>query len=401
MAQPSPYVRRYNFTNFSTLNPSSQQPGTYLDAEFNAIKLTSDQTLANLKLIQRDDGALANASVGTAQLKSEVTIGVNQPLPWLTGTTYAVNDTVVVNSLVLYRCLVAHTAGTFATDLAAGKWIALLDVSAAVAATGVFQSGTFVGDGVTTVFNLGYTIVDARRVLWYENGVIKFPTTDYTVAGTNVTRLVAPAGGVTIQWRLFGSSSVYAPGGNSVGTYQLQDTSIATAKLVDQAVTAAKIANATITQTQMATGSVGAAQIIDGSVGTIELADGAVTDAKMAVQAEQSIAASTIFDGSADLSTSTSQNVLVTGGTYSLSALGSLAAGRFRRLRFNGVNTLVYSAALPLPGGANYITAAGDVLEVLSLGSGNYSVIALKKNDGTAVVSGSVITVPFTTFTLR
>jgi hypothetical protein len=43
---------------------------------------------------------------------------------WVTGTSYAVN-TMVIEDGVRYKCLVAHTAGTFATDLAAEKWVAV------------------------------------------------------------------------------------------------------------------------------------------------------------------------------------------------------------------------------------------------------------------------------------
>ena len=42
---------------------------------------------------------------------------------WLTTTAYVIGD-LVTNSGNHYRCLVAHTSGTFATDLAAGKWAA-------------------------------------------------------------------------------------------------------------------------------------------------------------------------------------------------------------------------------------------------------------------------------------
>lgn len=42
---------------------------------------------------------------------------------WLTGTAYAVGA-FVKQSNVIYYCLTAHTSGTFATDLAAGKWVA-------------------------------------------------------------------------------------------------------------------------------------------------------------------------------------------------------------------------------------------------------------------------------------
>ena len=40
---------------------------------------------------------------------------------WLTANPYNVND-IVIESDKIYRCLIAHTSGTFATDLAAAKW---------------------------------------------------------------------------------------------------------------------------------------------------------------------------------------------------------------------------------------------------------------------------------------
>lgn len=42
---------------------------------------------------------------------------------WLTATGYVVGN-YVTQSSTIYYCLVAHTSGTFATDLAAGKWVA-------------------------------------------------------------------------------------------------------------------------------------------------------------------------------------------------------------------------------------------------------------------------------------
>lgn len=50
-------------------------------------------------------------------------IVVSSPSAWLTTTAYAVSD-YVTESGTVYRCLVAHTSGTFATDLAANKWVA-------------------------------------------------------------------------------------------------------------------------------------------------------------------------------------------------------------------------------------------------------------------------------------
>lgn len=72
MAQPTPYVRQFDFTDFSTDFPTTPHQGNKLDLEYDAIKETLDETLANLALIQRDDGALANDSVGLNQLTDAV-----------------------------------------------------------------------------------------------------------------------------------------------------------------------------------------------------------------------------------------------------------------------------------------------------------------------------------------
>lgn len=140
MAQPPDYERQTDFVDISS------DLGTPLDTEFNTIKDTTDAINANLVKIQRDDGALKNASVGIDQLKDEVTLAVNAGSDWLTATVYAAN-TAVYHSNIVYRCLIAHTSGTFATDLAAAKWKEIINfqqfmtASAADAATATTQAG--------------------------------------------------------------------------------------------------------------------------------------------------------------------------------------------------------------------------------------------------------------------
>lgn len=46
----------------------------------------------------------------------------SEPDAWVTGTAYVVGD-YCINATQRYRCLVAHTADTFATDLAASYWV--------------------------------------------------------------------------------------------------------------------------------------------------------------------------------------------------------------------------------------------------------------------------------------
>jgi hypothetical protein len=140
MAQPTPYNRQFSFTNDQTANPTTKTPGNQLDAEFNAILTTFAQTLANLALIQRDDGQIANTSIGLAQFKAEVSTGVAPATAWVSAHSYAINDTVFFG-LLLYRCITAHISGVFATDLAAGDWVQIADFTSAVGSPGVNTLG--------------------------------------------------------------------------------------------------------------------------------------------------------------------------------------------------------------------------------------------------------------------
>lgn len=127
MPQPPTYTRQFDFTDFSTAHPNSQQPGQHLDAEYNAIRATLLAILVNLSLIQRDDGRLANSAVHLDALNSGVRALIaatsgNPRGAWVTATDYELKD-VVVESGVTYICCVPHTSGVFADDLADVKWL--------------------------------------------------------------------------------------------------------------------------------------------------------------------------------------------------------------------------------------------------------------------------------------
>jgi len=131
VSQPPTYSRAYNFSDYQATNPSTPVPGNKLDEEFSRIKAVIDAIRANLALVQRDDTAIANESIGYDQLKAELDgFGFNPPSEWATSTNYVVRDTVFHDS-GFYRCLVSHTSGTFATDLAAEKWALIADFTAA------------------------------------------------------------------------------------------------------------------------------------------------------------------------------------------------------------------------------------------------------------------------------
>ena len=194
MAQPPNYTRQYNFTDYATTNPSDPLPGVQVDGELNKAKLTLDALVANIGLIQRDDGLLANASVhkdafDTNALALIGLSGYTNRGNWATGVSYAVGDLVNFNSAT-YLATVGHTSSSaFATDTAT-KWILL--ANGAINTTS-YSVDKFEGTGSQTAFTLSYSYSSTTDVLVFVNGALKNPTDDYTISGTTLTFVAAPS----------------------------------------------------------------------------------------------------------------------------------------------------------------------------------------------------------------
>lgn len=99
----------------------------------------------------------------------------------------------------------------------------------------------------------------------------------------------------------------------------------------------------------------------------------------------QAVGANIASANTTDLNTATGQYVNIT-GTTTITALGTVAAGVRRTLVFSGILTLTHNGtSLILPSSANITTAAGDVAEFVSLGSGNWKCAGYTKVDGTPI----------------
>lgn len=156
MSQPTPYLRQFNFEG-----ELASVFGTHLDAEFDEVKQTLDQTLSNLARIQRDDGMVRNGAVTPQALSSEaltlIAGSATNPAgvewkprgTWITGTLYKVGN-IAENVLLQYVCVVEHVASAlFVTDLVAGKWMPMTfipniiasDITSALGYTPVNRAG--------------------------------------------------------------------------------------------------------------------------------------------------------------------------------------------------------------------------------------------------------------------
>lgn len=80
-------------------------------------------------------------------------------------------------------------------------------------------------------------------------------------------------------------------------------------------------------------------------------------------------------------------NTITITGTTTITSLGTANSGIVRRLVFTTALQITHNAtSLILPGAANITTAAGDVAEFVSLGSGNWRCLGYQRADGTALV---------------
>lgn len=160
---PTPYTRLTSFTDWEANHPGEPAPGTSLDAEFNAVELSLDETQARLALIQRDDGALANKSVGPDQLNAQAIAliggGFYPRGAWLPGVKYEVGDAVDVSGSLWVAVIEHVSAATFAADNAAGEWmfisqsmdaedISVAPITTVPAADTVQEALEFLGDGL-------------------------------------------------------------------------------------------------------------------------------------------------------------------------------------------------------------------------------------------------------------
>lgn len=148
MTQATHYTRTTGFADDERNNAGGRSTVVTADVDFelDTIAQAVNLTIDNLALLQRDDGVMRDgvvpvAALGADTLKLMTTSTTSVPRgAWLTATIYAVKD-LVTQSGNTYMCVVAHTSGVFATDLAAVKWL-LFQIGSNPAASSVPFSPT-------------------------------------------------------------------------------------------------------------------------------------------------------------------------------------------------------------------------------------------------------------------
>jgi hypothetical protein len=135
MAYPNYPAVDYSYSDWALSQGDASFPGTQVDNDFAGLVAAVTNLNNFVRAITRSDGKLKNGLVTDEALSTELIVGIPEPTTWVTAKAYAVGD-YVFNGAGLYRCMTAHTSGTFSTDLAASKWSIRLDASSLTIADG-------------------------------------------------------------------------------------------------------------------------------------------------------------------------------------------------------------------------------------------------------------------------
>jgi len=237
MSQVPPLYQRQNNFSSDALNPQLTLADTCadLDAEYEAIKSSVNQTISRLSEIQRDDGKLsAVVNVDSMTDDALALIGLNPSNikgAWGAGAAYAVGDIVTSDGGTLL-CVEAHTSGSdVANDLNDGRWVPI-----GIPNNNVVVVDRFTGDGVAVEFTLSSEgTTNGTNV--FIDGVYQ-QKDSYTVSGSALTLGAAAPAGATIEVVI----------GLTRDTV-IADGEVTTVKIADGSVTEAKIAPITATGT--------------------------------------------------------------------------------------------------------------------------------------------------------
>lgn len=218
MTYPTGPAAAFDYVTFQAGSPTDPLPANDIAADYANHKTAIDAVIAFQKLGQRSDGNLQNGIVRPESLNPATLAMIGNVVfrgEWATATVYAVND-LITHSGSTYVGLIAHTSGTFATDLAAGKWM-LLSVQAVLLDANQTFTGTNTLNGTTNLAVVNVTgAADFNGAVDMTGGTPTVPTAspgdnDTSAASTAFVMAALALATGKVKFQVFTSTGTYTP----------------------------------------------------------------------------------------------------------------------------------------------------------------------------------------------
>lgn len=138
---------------------------------------------------------------------------VTSPDAWITSTPYVVGDYVLESSIVYY-CLIDHTSGTFATDLSNGDWVAqdVLEIPTIFGQEDIFFLQTANKSDVMYIVNPNYPPQKLIRTSATSFTISDVPFVRGPFLDTNITATTIEPDSATSSVNLTASTAIFESG---------------------------------------------------------------------------------------------------------------------------------------------------------------------------------------------
>jgi hypothetical protein len=191
--------------------------------------------------------ATTQAGNAAASAAAAIVAKIEWQGPWVTSTVYALNDAVSINGSS-YICIIAHTAGVFATDLSNLRWEILAQVGASGAGTGDLLASNNLSDltnFTTARSNLGLGTAATTAATAYATsaqGTLAAtsvqPTATQTLTNKTITGLILDGAVTEEVFAITGTTPAISATNGTIQTWALTGASTPTITLATgQAIT--------------------------------------------------------------------------------------------------------------------------------------------------------------------
>lgn len=194
MANPPIFQPGFNYSNWQATNPVKPLPAQQVDNDFANAARSINQAISAIGDVRRSDGKLKNGIVGPDALAPQFSLGFSFEGTWADGVEYQAGDGVVF-AQTFYAARASHTSSVSNQPPDDDTWTLLFSLDDIVVAGALSMPGaTFLSDGATTAFDLGFFPVSSRNVFVTIGGQIQDPS-EYTINGSMLTFVNAPPTG--------------------------------------------------------------------------------------------------------------------------------------------------------------------------------------------------------------